>query len=773
MGLPGVFHTSVSQNSNGTGNGNGSVHNQSSASSLTGTPGPTMQHGNLTNDPNFNHNGVSGGMGGPPTHHNGDPLTSTLPAGALQQQGDLQLRTSPISPSRDESHHHPHPHHNQQQQQLHVHHTHSSYHHGQLSGHELSPHDQQQQQFSQHSAYASAAYYGEPEQHESYEHDRVHSGGLVGHPYGNSHDTIAALTPPPSAPVPQHDIQPLRTRLTNTIWEDEQTFCFQVDVKGVCVARRADNQMVNGTKLLNVVGMSRGKRDGILKNEKGRVVVKVGAMHLKGVWIPLDRAAHHAKAHNIEESLYPLLVDDPAAFLYPHSHTSAVSSVSDMRWAHQQGYHGTGNSPKNRHSDMHSNHHFSQGIHGDYYSHQHHSVFRGHGVNSPHGSPHGSRGSISGDEGSALTSPFEYRVGAGSLVDLPPGSHHAAYYGHQANSGQYYGTHIPPKYQDSIIHPVQHQLQLGGTLANDPPPPLSTSSAHDGPQNRLSGSLLTGQKRGYGSSVPEAHSYYNNYQAHPQKSDVYPADASQFGLTSSGMSTGNFSPPMSMPSSEPHSPMSQQHQAHHPQDQHTDLQLQNTSGMARQGSGSVAQALNPPSKRPRQVSRGASAATDSSNPSSGQWYSREEGFDRSGQSNEAPGAASVNYNISSDGVYYDNTNMAQQQQQQTKSFNAAREGEAGRPRFMPGAPQTPLQYGAAGPSSPQRSRSRLSSFQDGATAGGVLAQQGTMPAFGRVPSPDESKQAAYGRAQSGPESESNVQQLIKVEGNLAHDANWS
>ncbi|KAK3818146.1 MAG: transcription regulator HTH, apses-type DNA-binding domain-containing protein, partial [Linnemannia gamsii] len=117
-----------------------------------------------------------------------------------------------------------------------------------------------------------------------------------------------------------------RTRLTNTIWEDEHTFCYQVDVKGVCVARRADNHMVNGTKLLNVVGMSRGKRDGILKNEKGRVVVKVGAMHLKGVWIPLDRAMHHAKAHNIEENLYPLLVEDPAAFLYQHPHTAAVSS---------------------------------------------------------------------------------------------------------------------------------------------------------------------------------------------------------------------------------------------------------------------------------------------------------------------------------------------------------------------------------------------------------------------------------------------------------------
>lgn len=96
-----------------------------------------------------------------------------------------------------------------------------------------------------------------------------------------------------------------RPKLTTTLWEDEGTICYQVDANGICVARRQgtilkkketkamnrrtkysciDNDMINGTKLLNVAGMSRGKRDGILKNEKGRVVVKVGAMHLKGVW---------------------------------------------------------------------------------------------------------------------------------------------------------------------------------------------------------------------------------------------------------------------------------------------------------------------------------------------------------------------------------------------------------------------------------------------------------------------------------------------------------
>ena len=48
--------------------------------------------------------------------------------------------------------------------------------------------------------------------------------------------------------------------------------------------RPTDNHMINGTKLLNVAGMTRGRRDGILKSEKTRHVVKIGPMHLKGVW---------------------------------------------------------------------------------------------------------------------------------------------------------------------------------------------------------------------------------------------------------------------------------------------------------------------------------------------------------------------------------------------------------------------------------------------------------------------------------------------------------
>ncbi|KAH8550102.1 hypothetical protein BGW37DRAFT_428435 [Umbelopsis sp. PMI_123] len=76
-----------------------------------------------------------------------------------------------------------------------------------------------------------------------------------------------------------------RPKLSTHLWEDEGTICYQVDARSICPPLASlDNDMINGTKLLNVVGMSRGKRDGILKNEKGRVVVKVGSMHLKGVW---------------------------------------------------------------------------------------------------------------------------------------------------------------------------------------------------------------------------------------------------------------------------------------------------------------------------------------------------------------------------------------------------------------------------------------------------------------------------------------------------------
>jgi protein SOK2 len=74
--------------------------------------------------------------------------------------------------------------------------------------------------------------------------------------------------------------------------------------------------MINGTKLLNVAGMTRGRRDGILKAEKQKHVVKIGPMHLKGVWIPFEKALEFANKEKITEMLYPLFVHNIGALLY-------------------------------------------------------------------------------------------------------------------------------------------------------------------------------------------------------------------------------------------------------------------------------------------------------------------------------------------------------------------------------------------------------------------------------------------------------------------------
>jgi protein SOK2 len=109
--------------------------------------------------------------------------------------------------------------------------------------------------------------------------------------------------PPEASPVQ-------RPKLTTTFWEDEGTVCYQVEARGISVSRREDTNFINGTKLLNVAGMTRGRRDGILKSEKVRYVVKIGAMNLKGVWIPFERALELARNEGIVDLLYPLFVKD-------------------------------------------------------------------------------------------------------------------------------------------------------------------------------------------------------------------------------------------------------------------------------------------------------------------------------------------------------------------------------------------------------------------------------------------------------------------------------
>lgn len=142
---------------------------------------------------------------------------------------------------------------------------------------------------------------------------RPTTGSHISNSAPGAGNTSGAVTAVNTSDIPSSLARP---KVTTTLWEDEGTLCFQVEARGVCVARREDNDMINGTKLLNVIGMSRGKRDGILKVEKVRHVIKVGAMHLKGVWIPFERAHAFADKEGIVDLLYPLFIKDIKELLY-------------------------------------------------------------------------------------------------------------------------------------------------------------------------------------------------------------------------------------------------------------------------------------------------------------------------------------------------------------------------------------------------------------------------------------------------------------------------
>ena len=113
-----------------------------------------------------------------------------------------------------------------------------------------------------------------------------------------------------SSCIPQTEPEPhiVKPRIATYCWQEENTNCYQVRINKILVSRREDNNYINCTKLLNVTKMTRGKRDGILKTEKVKDVVKVGTMNLKGVWIPFDRAYEIARNEGIDELLHPLFV---------------------------------------------------------------------------------------------------------------------------------------------------------------------------------------------------------------------------------------------------------------------------------------------------------------------------------------------------------------------------------------------------------------------------------------------------------------------------------
>lgn len=115
-------------------------------------------------------------------------------------------------------------------------------------------------------------------------------------------------------------------KITSFWWDSENTICYQICINRIYVIRRQDNDMINGTKLLNIANISRGKRDGILKNEKEKVIIKNGDIYLKGIWIPFSCAKLLAIQYNIIKLLQPLFIDNPSILIYSPLYFSGLQN---------------------------------------------------------------------------------------------------------------------------------------------------------------------------------------------------------------------------------------------------------------------------------------------------------------------------------------------------------------------------------------------------------------------------------------------------------------
>ncbi|KAI0461292.1 hypothetical protein LJB42_000958 [Komagataella kurtzmanii] len=159
--------------------------------------------------------------------------------------------------------------------------------------------------------------------------ERIQPGHAMGGHLNSPPNTTAKETSDQNTNLPSGESSPSSTAgadiddiiksnnlITSVQWDDENTVVYQYVVQKIPLSRRADNDYVNATKLLNLTGMRRGRRDGILKLEKQRQVVKTGTIDLKGVWIPLKRAIKLAKTEQVFQKARLIFVTNIADYYH-------------------------------------------------------------------------------------------------------------------------------------------------------------------------------------------------------------------------------------------------------------------------------------------------------------------------------------------------------------------------------------------------------------------------------------------------------------------------
>lgn len=346
--------------------------------------------------------------------------------------------------------------------------------------------------------------------------------------------------------------------------------------------------MINGTKLLNVAGMTRGRRDGILKTEKLRKVIKIGPMHLKGVWfvatstlcrgftltcfrIPYERALDFANKENITESLYPLFLHNMDALLN-QSGAGHYAMVQGKAGHTKDGSHPENNGPPRPALPQHHSVAESSGAHATQPPNSlvPHGAVPRPGIERANTHPmpptHSSSSLGLGNSGSSYEYPgVSSAPGAGHFTDsksmpttpaatTPPGHRESVQHSHYSAGPSYDGRHSyavnhmqHPPYSSSPYAYAKHEMD----------PPLRSvketdehhSFEHDRNYSYPSGSSAHTDASPHSKSSPEAapgssstgmssHAWSSQQQQPTQSSAVLP---SEYASSRAGTTNGYYS----------------------------------------------------------------------------------------------------------------------------------------------------------------------------------------------------------------------------------------
>ncbi|KKY18896.1 putative apses transcription factor [Phaeomoniella chlamydospora] len=124
-------------------------------------------------------------------------------------------------------------------------------------------------------------------------------------------------------------------------WKDEGSLCYQIEVNGIHVTRREDNNFINASKLMMVARVPRQERYRLLKSEQNLHFVKRGSMHLRGIWIPLERALYFANKANVTSLVYPLFAENIRDLLDEAEPSPKASTVVPDATKAMKGYGST------------------------------------------------------------------------------------------------------------------------------------------------------------------------------------------------------------------------------------------------------------------------------------------------------------------------------------------------------------------------------------------------------------------------------------------------